>query len=44
MKRIIIICEGPTEQEFCKDVLQTDFNSKNIILQCPTIKKSNERF
>ena len=40
MKRIIIICEGPTEQEFCNDVLQTTFNSKNIILQCPTIKKS----
>lgn len=40
MKRIIIICEGPTEQEFCKDVLQPYFNSRNIFLHLPTIKKS----
>jgi len=40
MKRIIIICEGPTEQEFCKDVLQPHFNTKQIYLHCPLIKKS----
>ncbi|WPU99220.1 DUF4276 family protein [Mucilaginibacter sp. cycad4] len=40
MKRIIIICEGQTEQEFCKDVLQPHFNSKEIYLHLPTIKRS----
>ncbi|RQO77785.1 hypothetical protein DBR40_07360 [Pedobacter sp. KBW01] len=41
MKRIIIICEGPTELEFCKDVLQPHFNAKAIYLQTPKIKKSH---
>jgi len=40
MRRIIIICEGPTEQEFCKDVLQPHFNVKEIYLHYPAIKKS----
>lgn len=40
MKRIIIICEGPTEREFCTDVLQTFFNSRNIFIHAPLIKKS----
>lgn len=40
MKRIIIICEGPTEIEFCKDVLSPHFFSKEIIIQTPLIKKS----
>lgn len=40
IKRIIIICEGPTEKEFCTDVLQPYFTSKNIQLQLPLIKKS----
>jgi hypothetical protein len=40
MKRIIIICEGPTEIEFCKDVLYSHFFSKNIFIQTPLIKKS----
>ena len=40
MKRIIIICEGPTEAEFCKDVLSPYFISKNIFIQTPLIKKS----
>jgi hypothetical protein len=30
MKRMIIICEGQTEQEFCKDVLLPHLQSKNI--------------
>ena len=41
MKRMIIICEGPTEQEFCKDVLTNYFMTKNISIECPTIKHSN---
>lgn len=40
MKRIIVVNEGPTEQEFCKDVLQPYFFSKNILIQHPTIKKT----
>lgn len=40
MKRLIIIGEGQTEQAFCNDVLQPYFNSKGIIIQNPTIKKS----
>lgn len=40
MKRIIIICEGQTEQAFCKDVLQPYFGSNNILIQYPLIKKS----
>jgi len=40
MKRIIIICEGPTEQEFCKDVLYSFLSSKEIYIQTPLIKKS----
>lgn len=40
MKRIIIICEGPTEQAFCKTILVPHFFSKNIVLQAPLIKHS----
>lgn len=40
VKRIIIICEGPTEFEFCKDVLYPHFLTKAIYLQTPLIKKS----
>lgn len=41
MKRLIIICEGPTEQEFCNDLLSQYFFAKNILLETPTIKHSN---
>ena len=41
MKRLIIICEGPTEQEFCRKTLQIHFINKNISIQYPLIKKSN---
>ncbi|MDR0603835.1 MAG: DUF4276 family protein [Bacteroidales bacterium] len=41
MKRIIIICEGITEQEFCKKSLSAYFNAKQIDIQYPLIKKSN---
>lgn len=40
MPRIIIICEGPTEREFCIDVLQPYFNTKGIYVNPPLIKKS----
>lgn len=32
MKRLTIICEGPTELEFCKDVLIPHFNQKSIFV------------
>ncbi len=40
MKRVIVICEGQTELEFCKNVLYNHFWSKGIILQGVLIKKS----
>ena len=40
MKRLIIICEGITEQEFCKDVLYRYLQSKDIYIETPLIKKS----
>ena len=40
MKRLIIVCEGPTEQEFCKDVLLPYFLQFDIIVEYPVIKKS----
>jgi len=40
MKRVIVICEGPTEQEFCTDVLMPYFSKKNIFIESPLIKKS----
>jgi len=40
MKRLIIVCEGQTEQEFCNDVLQPYFNQLGIFIQNPTIKKT----
>jgi hypothetical protein len=41
MKRIVIICEGQTEQEFCNTVLSRHFLPKHIFIQSPLIKKSN---
>lgn len=41
MKRLIIICEGPTEQAFCNDVLHDHLLTKDIALEAPTIKHSN---
>ncbi len=40
MKRLIMICEGPTEQAFAKTNLQVHFLHNNIILQTPLIKAS----
>lgn len=40
MKRIIIVCEGRTEQEFCSKVLAPHFAPMGIYLYCPLISKS----
>lgn len=40
MKRIIIICEGPTEQAFIKTNMFATFIQKGIHLQTPVIKAS----
>ncbi len=40
MKRIIMICEGPTEQAFAKTNLLVPFINRNIYLQTPLIKTS----
>lgn len=40
VKRIIIICEGPTEQEFCRDVLIPYFSQISIYISHTLINKS----
>jgi len=40
MKRVVIICEGETEREFCKTLLATHFAKKDIHIQSPLIKRS----
>jgi hypothetical protein len=40
MKRIIIVCEGPTEQVFCDRTLGPYMLSKGYHIQAPTIKSS----
>lgn len=40
MKRVIIICEGETEREFCKNVLSLHLMHHDIFLQAPLIKRS----
>ena len=41
MKRIVVICEGPTEKEFCETILSPYFVSKGIYLNAPLIKHSH---
>ena len=41
MKRIIVVCEGPTEQEFCKTILSSYFSPLGIYLSAPLIKHSH---
>jgi hypothetical protein len=41
MKRVIIVCEGSTEQEFCNKTLTAYFAPKGIYIDSPLIKKSN---
>jgi hypothetical protein len=40
MKRLIVVCEGPTEKEFCKNVLQNFFWQHGIVLETPVVKHS----
>lgn len=40
MKRVIIICEGETEREFCTKMLSPYFANKDIHIQSPLIKKT----
>ncbi len=40
MKRVIVICEGETEREFCKNVLAPHLFHHNIYIQSPLIKRS----
>ena len=40
MHRVIIICEGETEKEFCQKTLAPFFASQEIYIQAPLIKKS----
>lgn len=40
MKHLIVIGEGQTEQEFCKDVLSPYFLPREIQIHNPTIKKT----
>ena len=40
MKRVIIVCEGETEKEFCKNVLAPHLIRQNIFIQAPLIKRS----
>lgn len=40
MRRLIIICEGQTENEFCKDVLSDSLKDKYYTLDFPLVKHS----
>jgi len=40
MKRIIVICEGETEREFCNTILSPYLSKKERYIQAPLIKKS----
>ncbi len=40
MGRTIIVCEGQTEQEFCRTILYPYFQPKDIYIENPTIKKT----
>ena len=41
MKRIVVICEGPTEKEFCNTILSPFFAPQGIYLNAPLIKHSH---
>lgn len=40
MKRLIIICEGETEQEFCNSLLRNELQREDFFLSAPLIKKT----
>lgn len=41
MKRVIVICEGPTEQEFCLEVLSEELLKHEVYVEAPLIKHSH---
>lgn len=41
MKRLIIVCEGETEQQFCEELLRNHLFNKDILMFTPIIKKTN---
>ena len=41
MKRLIIVCEGPTEHEFCVNVLAPELLKADIYVEAPLVKRSN---
>lgn len=41
MKRLIIVCEGLTEQAFCNDLLYDYLQPRGISIFAPTVKHSN---
>lgn len=41
MKRVIVICEGPTEQEFCLEVLSEELVKHDVYVEAPLIKHSH---
>lgn len=41
MVRLIIVCEGETEQQFCYSLLIPHLVNKGVMASCPTIKKTN---
>ncbi|MDE6577721.1 MAG: DUF4276 family protein, partial [Muribaculaceae bacterium] len=41
MKRLIIVCEGPTEHEFCMNVIAPELLKSDIYVDAPLVKRSN---
>ena len=41
MKRLLIVCEGPTEQDFCNTLLCEHLAKYDVNVSAPLIKKSN---
>lgn len=41
MKRLIIVCEGETKQQFCEELLRNHLFNKDILMFTPIIKKTN---
>ena len=37
MKRVIIICEGPTEVEFCAEILGPELSKREVYVEAPLI-------
>ena len=40
MKRLIIVCEGPTEKEFCNNLLSDFLIQRGIAIETPLVKHS----